>query len=81
MSVAMPVHATGNSRNDSQCKQQERATLDEKRDLRGHREHLLPSEAEVLERLRRLAVQDRRAALVTTPGGKIALGDPRGGAV
>jgi hypothetical protein len=77
----MSVRAPHDRRNDSQGKHENRAALDKKRDLRGHSEHLLPSEAEVLERLRRLAVQNRRATLVPSPGRKIALGDPRGGAV
>ena len=55
--------------------------MEQERNFGGHREHLLPSEPEVLERFGRAAVEHRRAALVTAPRGEIALGDPRGGAV
>jgi hypothetical protein len=80
--MPVPARYPDDRRDDGQGKHENGATLDEKRDLRGHSEHLLPSsEAEVLERLRRLAVQSRRATLVPSPGRKIALGDPRGGAV
>jgi hypothetical protein len=81
MPVAMSVHATHDRRDDSQGKHESGSALDEKRDLRGHSEHLLPSEAEVLECLSRLAVQSRRATLVPPPSREIALGDPRGGAM
>ena len=55
--------------------------MEQERNFGGHREHLLPSEAEVLERFGRLAVEPRRATLVTAPRSEVALGDPRGGAV
>ena len=77
----MSVRAPNDRRDNGQGEHKNGATLDEKRDLRGHSEHLPPLEAEVLERLGRLAVQHRRATLIAAPGGKIALGDPRGGAV
>ena len=76
-----PMRASEQSRDDSQRNDNCRATLEQKRDFGGHREHLLPSEAEVLECFGRLAVQDRRAALVTAPRREVALGDPRGGTV
>jgi len=75
------VRASEQRRDDSQNEHDRRAAMKQKRDLGGHREHLLPSEAEVLERFGRPAVQARRATLVTTPGSKVALGDPRCGAV
>ncbi len=77
----MSVRAPHNRCKNGQGEYEHGPTLDEKRDLRGHSEHLLPSEAEVLERLRRLAVQSRRATLVPAPRRKIALSDPRGGTV
>ncbi len=55
--------------------------MQQEREFGGHREHLLPSEAEILERFGRLAVQPRRATLVTAARGEVALGDPRSGAV
>jgi hypothetical protein len=76
-----PVRASKQSRNDSQNEDDRRAAMEQERDFGGHREHLLPSEAEVLERFGRLAVQNRCAALVATPGSEVALGDPRGGAM
>ena len=79
--ASIAMEAASDCRNDHQAKYEGGATPGEKRDLRSHSEHLLPSEAEVLERLRRLAVENRRAALVPSPGGEIALGDPRSGAV
>ena len=81
MAATAAVVTTRDRRNDRQGIHESGTTPGEKRDLRGHREHLLPSESEVLERLRRLAVQARRAALVPSPGREIALGDPRSGAV
>jgi hypothetical protein len=75
------VRASEQRRDDGQNEHDRRAAMEQERDLGGHREHLLPSEAEVLERLRRLAVQDRRATLVPSPRREIALGDPRSGAV
>ena len=76
-----PMRASEQSRDDSHRNDNCRATLEQKRDFGGHREHLLPSEAEVLERFGRLAVQARRPALVTAARGEVALGDPRSGAV
>ena len=81
MPSAVSVRTPNDRRDDGQGEYEDGATLDEKRDLRGHSEHLLPSEAEVLECLRRLAVQSRRATLVSAPRRKIALGDPRGSTV
>jgi hypothetical protein len=81
MPIAVSVRTPHNRRDDGEGEYEDGAALDEKRDLRGHSEHLLPSETEVLERLRRLAVQSRRATLVPAPRRKIALGDPRGGTV
>ena len=75
------VGASQDRRNDREGKHEGGPTPGEKRDLRGHREHLLPSEPEVLERLRRLAIQSRRATLVPPPSREVALGDPRGGAM
>ena len=77
----MPVCAPDDRCDNGQGEHENGATLDEKRDLRGHSEHLLPSEAEVLECLGRLAVQRRRATLIPAPGGEIALGDPRSSAM
>ena len=76
-----PMRASEQSRDDSQREDNCRATLEHERDFGGHREHLLPSEAEVLECFGRLAVQARRAALVTAARSEVALGDPRSGAV
>lgn len=81
MPIAVSVRTPHDRCKNGQGEYEDGTTLDEKRDLRGHSEHLLPSEAEVLERLRRLAVQSRRATLVPAPRRKIALGDPRGSAV
>lgn len=81
MAESAAVGATQDRRNDREGKHEGGPTPGEKRDLRGHREHLLPSEPKVLERLRRLAVQARRTALVPPPGSEIALGDPRCGAM
>ena len=75
------VGATRDRGNDREGKHEGGPTPGEKRDLRGHSEHLLPSETEVLERLRRLAVQGCRATLVPPPSREVALGDPRGGAM
>ena len=75
------MRASEQCRDDSQNQHDRRAAMEQKRDLGGHREHLLPSEAEVLERFGRPAVQARSATLVTAPGSKVALGDPRCGAV
>jgi hypothetical protein len=79
--ILEPVRASEYRRNDSQNENDRRATMEQERDFGGHREHLLPSEPEVLERFGRLAVEDRRTALVTAPSSEIALGDPRGRAV
>ena len=81
VAASIAMDAAYDCRNDHQDEHEGGATPGEKRDLRGHSEHLLPSEAEVLERLRRLAVENRRATLVPSPGCQIALGDPRSGAV
>jgi hypothetical protein len=75
------VRASEQRRDDSQNEHDRRAAMEQKRDLGGHREHLLPSEAEVLERFGRPAVEARRATLVTALGSKVALGDPRCGAM
>ena len=73
--------STGNGRDDGQGKHQRAAAVQEQSDLGCHREHLLPSETEILERFGCLAVERRGAALVAAAGGEIALGDPRGRAV
>jgi hypothetical protein len=81
--ILEPVRHAEQRRDDSQNENEHdrRATMEQEREFGGHREHLLPSEAEVLERFGRLAVQPRRAALVTAPCGEVALGDPRSRAV
>ena len=66
---------------DGQNNDDRGAATEQKRDLGGHREHLLPSEAEILERFGRPAVEPRRSALVTATRSEIALGDPGCGAV
>lgn len=81
MTEPAAVGASRDRRNDREGKHEGGPTPGEKRDLRGHREHLLPSEPKVLERLRRLAIQTRRATLVPPPSREVALGDPRGGAM
>jgi hypothetical protein len=56
MTDTATVGVTRDRRNDRKGKHEGGPAPGEKRDLRGHRKHLLPSEPEVLERLRRLAV-------------------------
>ncbi len=79
--ICKTVRASEQRRDDSQNEHDRRATMEQKCNFGGHREHLLPSEAEVLERFGRPAVQSRRATLVTAPRSEVALGDPRSGAV
>jgi hypothetical protein len=79
--ILEPVHASDESRDDSQDNEHCRAAPEQERELGGHREHLLPSEAEILERFGRTAVKTRRATLVTATRSKVALGDPGCGAV
>jgi hypothetical protein len=79
--VIMEPTSSGDCRDDSQANHDRRAAPDEECECLCHREHLLPSEAEVLERFGRLAVQHRRATLVTAARCEVALGDPRSGAV
>jgi hypothetical protein len=79
--VMVEPTSSGDCRDDSQANDHRRAAPDEECECLCHREHLLPSEAEVLERFGRLAVQHRRATLVTAARSEVALGDPRSGAV
>jgi hypothetical protein len=76
-----PARTAESSRDNSHNQHDCRAAVQQERNFGGHREHLLPSETEVLERFGRLAVENRRTALVTAPRREVALGDPRGGTV
>ncbi len=79
--ILEPVHRSDERRNDSQDNEHCRTAPEQERELGGHREHLLPSEAEILERFGRPAVEARRSTLVTAARSQVALGDPGCGAV
>ena len=81
MAATAAVVTTRDRRNDRQGIHESGTTPGEKRDLRGHREHLLPLEPEVLERFGRLAVQTRRTALIAATRREVALGNPGGRAM
>jgi hypothetical protein len=76
-----PARTAESSRDNSHNQHDCRAAVQQERNFGGHREHLLPSEAEILERFGRPAVEPRRSALVTATRSEIALGDPGCGAV
>lgn len=73
----MTGHA-GDDRDHDQREEHECAATEE---AACHREHLPSSEPEILERLGGTAVEHRCTPFVSTPGGQVALRDPRRGAV
>ena len=79
--ILEPALRSDERHNDGQNDNDRGPATEQKQDFGGHREHLLPSEAEVLEGFGRAAVETRRSALVTAARSEIALGDPGCGAV